>query len=93
MLGLMHAEAPALEEALRAAGSGRDISMVQNPAFDTEPVRSLPANQKPALSAVEIHVRPKRSSLAVLSKAGNNVRQSVVVSAGRAAGLTVGMVS
>ena len=91
LLDLMHAEAPALEEVLRDAGFA--VSMMQNPAFDTDPIGSPSANQEPALSALQSHVTSRRSSLAVISKAGRHVRQSVFASARKAAGLTVGMVS
>lgn len=87
-------EAPALEEPLRQSGSGREAKMLQNPAFDDN-VSSKQARHAPtsALSALQIHVRPKRSSFTVLSSARKDVQNSVFVSAKKTAGLTIGMVS
>lgn len=90
----MHAEAPALEEALSSVGFGRDTKTMHNPAFD-EDDNSKPAESGPksALSALQIHVRPKRSSFSVLSSARQDVQRSMFVSAKKTAGLTVGLVS
>ena len=88
------AEAPALEEALRNAGFGSETKTMQNPAFDEHTCdKQGKHGAKSALGALQIHVRPRRSSFKVLSSAGKDVQHSIFVSAKKTAGLTVGLVS
>lgn len=88
------AEVPALEEPLRDSGFGRDTTMLQNPAFDeSASIEGAQSGPTSALSALQIHVRPKRSSFTVLSTARKDVQHSVFVAAKRTAGLTLGLVS
>lgn len=88
------AEAPALEEALRNAGFGSETKTMQNPAFDEHTSDEQGKHgAKSALGALQIHVRPRRSSFKVLSSAGKDVQHSIFVSAKKTAGLTVGLVS
>lgn len=88
------AEVPALEEPLRDSGFGSDTTMLQNPAFDeSASIEGTQSGPKSALSALQIHVRPKRSSFTVLSTARKDVQHSVFIAAKRTAGLTLGLVS
>lgn len=95
-----HAEAPALEEALRVAGFGHDKAEVcHNPTFvpSQDDGRSSRLGHKksgviPASAAHHIDVRPKKSSFAVVTQASKQARQSVFQSAANTATLTAGLV-
>ncbi len=94
------AEAPALEEALRAAGFGRDeVNVFHNPEFTLAYNKSSSSTSRtkpgvvPASAALRIAVRPKRSSIAVVADAGKQAKQSIFQSAANTATLTAGMVS
>ena len=93
-------EAPALEEALRAAGFGIDEDdLFHNPVFNENSDKgssSIPGSNSgviPASAARRITVRPKRSSIAVVADAGKKAKKSVFESAANTATLTAGMVS
>ena len=93
------AEAPALEEALRAAGFGRDEADVfHNPAFDSESKRGSHDGSHSKLGIVQfaearrVEVRPKRSSFAAAAHAGRQAQKSIFQSAAKTATLTAGMV-
>jgi len=89
-----------LEEALRAAGFGRDeADMFDNPAYIHSSDKSssgIPRSKSgviPASAARRIEVRPKRSSIAIVTDVGKQARQSIFQSAVNTATLTAGMVS
>ncbi|KAL0017710.1 hypothetical protein WJX77_007374, partial [Trebouxia sp. C0004] len=92
-------EAPALEEALRTAGFGRDEAVFDNPAYIHSSDKSssgIPRSKSgviPASAARRIEVRPKRSSIAIVTDMGKQAKQSIFQSAVNTATLTAGMVS
>lgn len=93
-------EAPALEEALRAAGFGMDEEdLFHNPVFiesSNMGSSSIPGSKPgvvPASAARRITVRPKRSSIAIVAEAGMKAKTSILQSAANTATLTAGMVS
>ncbi|KAL3142887.1 hypothetical protein ABBQ38_003175 [Trebouxia sp. C0009 RCD-2024] len=92
-------EAPALEEALRAAGFGRDEAGVcHNPTFvptqDGGGGSRLTRSKSgviPASAAHHIDVRPKKSSFAAVAQASKQARRSMFQSAVNSATLTAGL--
>ncbi|DBA82041.1 TPA: hypothetical protein ACH3X1_007737 [Trebouxia sp. C0004] len=90
-------EAPALEEALRTAGFGRDEAVFDNPAYIHSSDKSssgIPRSKSgviPASAARRIEVRPKRSSIAIVTDMGKQAKQSIFQSAVNTATLTAGM--
>ncbi|KAL3151925.1 hypothetical protein ABBQ32_001054 [Trebouxia sp. C0010 RCD-2024] len=92
-------EAPALEEALRAAGFGQDEAGVcHNPIF--VPTQDAGGSSRmtrsksgviPASAAHHIVVRPKKSSFAAVAQASKQAKRSVFQSAVNSVTLTAGL--
>ena len=88
-----------MEEALRAAGFGRDeADDFHNPAYDSDTKRGSHDGSHSKSGTVQfaearrVEVRPTRSSFAAAAHAGRQAQKSIFQSAAKTATLTAGMV-